>query len=657
MAASPISTKVAEDVRAPRRDMITVAVLFVLAAGCYLNTLGNGFVYDDELQILQNPYVKNWHYLPQILRTTVWSFIGDAGESNYYRPLMTLTFLSLWKVFGDSPVGFHLFNILLNAVVVACVFYAGRALLKCHWAAALAAILFAVHPVHTETVDWIAAVPDLEATLFILLAFFVYVTEPWGRLKSQALAATLFVLALLAKEPALMLAPLLILYEHFVRDVRKQTTFTEKVRNYAPVCVAAAAYLGLRIALFGKLAPVLQHAQIGWREAIYSGFALVAQYTKLLIWAGPLSAFHVFHASQSARDGTVLAGMAVVFASWLFILLAYRRWPAAAFSVVWIGFTLSPVLNARWMAANVLTERYLYLPSVGFCWLVGWAAKNAWDRLGSLASLAKSLRWALCTAGIVVALLGSAKTWKRNRVWHDDLTLYAATLATDPDSYIMHMNLGTTYFATRNFTAAEKELHRALELRPDSANVLNALGCVYLEQGRFDEAAKALEKAIALKPAWSDPHFNYGRVLIKTGQEDQALAQFHNAVQVGPLNATAHLTLAEELAARTEYAEAEGEYRKSLELLPGLHGKQKLVDLLISTGRSVEAADMLREIVTEYPFDSESHLNLARILEKSGKIEEARTEYQATLQTDPANSEAHAGLTRLEAVGQKPGPP
>jgi protein O-mannosyl-transferase len=649
MAASQSSTVTQSAARLQQRDMLTVLLLFLLAAGCYLNTLGNGFVYDDELQILQNPYVKSWHYLPQIFHTTVWSFIGDAGESNYYRPLMTLTFLGLWKVFGESPVGFHLFNILLNALVVACVFYSGRVLLRSHAAAVIAAVLFAVHPVHTETVNWIAAVPDLEATLLFVLGFFAYASEPWGGAKAQVIVVACFALALLAKEPALMLAPVLVCYEHFVRPDRNQTTFTDKVKRYLAVCLAAVAYLGLRIALFGKLAPVLQHAQISWRQAIYSGFALVAQYSQLLLFAGPLSAFHVFHASNSLGSPAVLAGAAIILVGAVIVVRTSKYSPEAAFCIMWMAFTIAPVLNARWMAANVLTERYLYLPSVGFCWLVGWALMKLLYRHNLKGQLAHANSWALGAALLVVmlGLVAGWKTWTRNEIWHDDLNLYAQTLKTDPDSYIMHMNLGTTYFSTRDFAAAEKELDRALDLRPDSANVLNALGCVYLEQGRLDDAAKALEAAINLKPAWSDPHFNYGRVLRKQGRDEQALSEFRTAVQVGSLNAAARLNLAEELVARGQDAEAEAQYRKSIELQPTLHAQQKLAALLIRSAHDNEAADMLRKMVAEYPFDSESHVTLGALLEKAGRVEEARKEYQDTLRTDPGNVYAKVGLQRL----------
>ncbi len=636
-----------EETRSGTFENVSVALLFLLAIGCSLNTLWNTFVYDDELQILQNPYIKSWHYLPEIFTTTVWSFIGAAGASNYYRPLMTLTFLGLWKVFGALPIGFHLFNILVNAVVVACVFYAGRGLLKNKWAALIAAILFAIHPVHTEAVNWVAAVADLEATLFFLVAFYLYAKEPGPDWKRQMLVMMCLLLALLAKEPALMLVPVLVYYEHFVREGIGRTAFATKVKRYLPVCIAGGGYMLLRIALLGKLAPVLQHAQITWPQAIYSAFALVSQYTKLLLWPSPLSAFHVFHPSSSLNERSVILGAGIVAACAGFILLLHKKWPVAAFCVVWIGVTLAPVLNARWMASNVLTERYLFLPSVGFCWLVGMLGKEGWNRLGECAEVRTPLRMALCAVGIALAVLGAARTWARNEIWHDDLTLYSKTVETDPDSYVMRMNLGVTYFGTHDFPASERELKRALELKSDSANVLNALGCLYLEEGRLDESEKTFQSAIGFKPNWTDSHFNYGRLLKKMRKDDEALAEFRTAVEVGPVNASARLYLAQELEARGKVGEAEAEYQNSIQLAPSLTAQQNLVDILLRTGRENVAEPMLQQIAKEYPFDSTTHLKLARVLEKEGKLEEARREYQGTLVTDPANAEAQGAVKRL----------
>ena len=146
-----------------------------------------------------------------------------------------------------------------------------------------------------------------------------------------------------------------------------------------------------------------------------------------------------------------------------------------------------------------------YLPSVGFCWLVGWAVKTAWDLVEAKSGAKLPIRATLSAIGIALVLLAVTSTWSRNRVWRNDLTLYTKTLQTDPDSHIMHMNLGVTYYESGDFAAAEREIRRAVDLKPDSTNDLNALGCVYLEQGRLIEARDALQRAITLKPQWTDP--------------------------------------------------------------------------------------------------------------------------------------------------------
>jgi Tfp pilus assembly protein PilF len=215
----------------------------------------------------------------------------------------------------------------------------------------------------------------------------------------------------------------------------------------------------------------------------------------------------------------------------------------------------------------------------------------------------------------------------------------------------MHLNLGTTYFATRNFAAAEQQLQLALQLRPDSPNVLNALGCVYLEQGRLEDSVSAFRRAIAGKPSWTDPHFNYGRLLTRLGQNDAALSEFQAAVDTGHLNASAHLYLAEALAARQEDAAAEAQFRESIRLSPSLSAQQQLADLLLRTGRTGEALLLLQELTVSYPYDSANHLKAAALLEQLGRLGDARKEYQKTLETDAANSEA---LAALKWIGDNP---
>ncbi|HKF25108.1 MAG TPA: hypothetical protein VKB24_04005, partial [Candidatus Acidoferrum sp.] len=141
-----------------RRSLVGVVLL--MAFLLYGNTLLYGFVYDDHFQIEGNPYVHSFRYVGQIFTTTVWSFQGTEGQTNYYRPLMTFGYLLCDRVFQSSPIGFHLLNLLLNCVVVYLVFALSAALFRDESVALAAAAIFALHPVHTEVVAWIAAVTE-----------------------------------------------------------------------------------------------------------------------------------------------------------------------------------------------------------------------------------------------------------------------------------------------------------------------------------------------------------------------------------------------------------------------------------------------------------------------------------------------------------------
>src|ERR1700746_2462275 len=201
--------------------------VLLLALLVYCNTLLNGFVYDDHHQIEQNPYVQSFKYVDKIFTGTVWSFQGLEGQTNYYRPLMTFGFLICNKVFQSFPSGFHVVNVLLNCVVVWLVFLTCSIFFQDDTVALAAAAIFALHPIHTEVVNWIAAVTELELAVFYLAAFILFLRLP--SLPPQQKARTgifmypCFVLALLSKEQAATLAVLATIYEHFYRADRDST--------------------------------------------------------------------------------------------------------------------------------------------------------------------------------------------------------------------------------------------------------------------------------------------------------------------------------------------------------------------------------------------------------------------------------------------------
>jgi tetratricopeptide (TPR) repeat protein len=646
--ASPPDARASLEGKAGSPNKYLIPLLILISLLCYGNTLLNGFVYDDDQQILQNPYVKSWHYLPQIFGTTVWSFVGQAGTTNYYRPLMTFSFLVLWHVFGQLPFGFHLFSILVNALVVYLVFDTGNLLFNDRRIAGVSALIFAIHPVHTETVAWIAALPDLEATFFLLLALSLLARTGKMNWKRSLGVQTSFLLALLCKEPALMFSLLAIVFLHLVKIDRESAPTTQEILEDLPFCAIGLCYLGLRVALFGKVAPVLQHPNVSWSQAICSAFAMIYDYTKLLLWPAHLSAFHVFHPSNSLADFKVLAGVGISTLAIFAITILFRKSPPAAFAILWIGVTLAPVLNARWMAANVLTERYLYLPSVGFCWLVGWCSAQSWDALAALRSPVRDLRFAIATMVAAIVVLGSTKTIFRNTDWQNDLTLYTRTLATDPDAAVIRSNLGGVYFRSGQFERAGREWEIALAGKPDNVVTMNALGVLYTQENKYAEAREMLQRAITAKPLWGTAHCTYGLLLQKTGEPDHALEEFKTAVQLSPLDATGRLRYGDALLAANKLDDAEAQLKSAVDLEPSLEALQSLTQLYLQEERYSQAEASLRRIVKEFPYDSGAHFSLGRLLEMDKHFGEAKQEYLAGLATDATNAEAKTAIKRIE---------
>ncbi len=404
-------------------------LLLLLALLPYAGVLHNDFtyIYDDRAQIIDNPYVHTFGHLREALTTPVWSFAYAHATTNYYRPVMTLGFLLCYQIFGPWAFGFHLASLGLHVAIVLLVYlFAGR-LLNHRGAAWAAAALFAFHPIHVESVAWISAVTDLEVTFFYLLTFWLFlrVDRSAGRhgfLLRIAMAAC-FLLALLSKEQAVTLAVLAVIYEHFYRDDRAKTTWAEKMGRYGPLWLLLFGYMIVRVRLMGTFAHPMGWMRLTPVETILSALALLGQYFSKLIWPAYLSAFYKFQPSSQLFNASVLSGVGALILSGIVFWVLWKKARPASFGILWLLCTIGPVLNARWMGTYVLADRYAYLPSVGFCLVVGWAFAELWSAGARRESV---WRWLLAACAVVVMTLGAIRIVTRVRDWYDDITLLSA---------------------------------------------------------------------------------------------------------------------------------------------------------------------------------------------------------------------------------------
>ena len=635
------------------------ALLFAILVACatlpYLNILFNGFVYDDDTQVVLNPYVRSFRYLKQVFTTNVWSFRGVGSITNYYRPMMTLGYLVCYRLFGMRAYGFHLVSLLLHVIIVCLVFVLAERLTRDRPAAFVAGVFFALHPIHTESVAWIAAVTDLELTFFYLLTFglFLAMARPGGGRSEPMLAgmAGAFLLALLSKEQAMTLPALATVYEHCYRADRSATSASQKLARYGPLWLLGLAYVLFRIHFFGALAPHESFIHLTSMQIALSAIALIGQYVGKLLWPVQLCAFYVFHASKSLFDFGVLAGLLVLLALAALFLVFWRSRDSnirfASFGIVWFFATLAPVLNPRWLVANVFTERYLYLPSVGVAWVVGLGASRLWSRAASR----PARRSALVLAGVALCVLCAFRIVTRNRDWNNDIVLYSRTLEHSPDAYLILNNLGTVYWQQGDLDNAESAWRRVLAVNPNHADVLNNLGLLASRRHRYGEAVGFFQRAIRARPNLGDPHLNLAETFMKMDEREPAEAQLRAAVALSPLSTRARNTLGQVLVETGRPDEAEEQFRASLRIEPTVLAYDFL-GMIDIRRHAWEAAERdFRAALSLDESDSNAHFGLGYIYKAAGRKAEALSQYQAGLLKDPTNARALAAVQNLRQQG------
>jgi tetratricopeptide (TPR) repeat protein len=636
-----------------------MAALGLFAFLPYLNTLWNDFVYDDVTQVTANPYIVGFHHLREILTTPVWSFLGAYGAHNYYRPVMTLGYLLCYQVFGMRPWGFHLANVALHSAVTLLLFGLTLSLCRDRCIAFCTAALFAIHPVHTESVAWIGAITDIELTILFFAGFWCFLQV--GRSTHvrwwQAGMVVSYALCLLSKETAVTLPVLATAYEHGWRRDRARTRLRDKLSRYAPLWLMVAGYLTLRVYVVGAVTGKGSR-QPGYAATIAAGAQLAAGYFYRLVWPARMCIYWMFHPAQGWLDPRALMGLALVGGIVALFRFLYTRPDVpdqddamsgarlAAFGLVWMMVTLGIVLNVRWMPDNALAERYLYLPSVGFSWVAAWAGIGLWQFVHRRA---RAWRFALAAAVAAIVIAGVVRIVTRNRDWHDEVRLFTRTLEVQPDAYPIRNDLGSVYWSRGNVEEAERQWLPLANHWPPSPPIINNLGLVYKHRKRYAEAERAFVRAIEISPEYTKAYVNLGDLYAEAGYNAGAEAQYVKALRLSPLSVQAHNGLGKLYLNEHRLEAAESEFLKSLQTelniiaLDGLGGVYREKKNLPLAEKAYLAALKL------HPADAPAHFGLAAVYLDSGRAPLALEEYERGLKIDPDNADARAAVERLQS--------
>jgi protein O-mannosyl-transferase len=627
---------------------VTYFVLFLLTCLPYLNTLANGFVYDDVDQILYNPFVLSVHHLKQIFTLPVWAFKANSSIASYFRPLMSLSFLALHQVYGFVPIGYHIFCVTLAGVITCLVYAVTRRWTEDEPVSISAALIFALHPVHSEAVAWISDVTDLEVTVFILVAFWCYLalSEPLrNQLLNRCGAAFCLALALLSKEIAVVFPPLAMVFEHFYREDRSQTTLATKVRRYIPLWAVVALYFVYRRIALGGFTAISESRKLGMVETIAAGFQLFAKHLAKLFWPYRLQAFYVYALPSHLWDPWVLCGVASVIALAVLAIVLRRLHPVVSFGIVWYIAFIGLALNVRWLAKAAFAERYLFLPSLGFAWAFAFYGVRLWRQNSSSRSVLRPL---LAAAACILAILSFVRIYTRNRDWHDDLTLYERTLQQEPTAVYIRVDLGGVYWAMGQRQRAVEEWQLAHQTDPKFYLPLIDLGVAATATGDFASANSCFQQAAELSPAASSSYVAWADLKEKQGDLRDAEVKLLHAIKLAPYDTEAHSALARLYLKQGRLNDAAEQLLISARLIPNSITWDELGDLYLRLGEVDQAESAYLSSLDANPYDTESQVGLGQVYEKRGETNKALREYQKGLKNNPNNPIALAGLARLQ---------
>jgi tetratricopeptide (TPR) repeat protein len=620
------------------RLALLFAGLFALTLAAYLPALRGELLWDDAGHVTSTA-LQSWSGLVRI-----WF---EPGATQQYYPLLHTAFWLEHRLWGDATLGYHLVNILWHATAGFLFFLLLRRLAVP--GALLAALLFLLHPVSVESVAWISEQKNTLSLLFALAAAVAYfrfnrsidaapVADPCDRGRAYALASGLFLCALLTKTVTASLPAALLVILWWKKG---RLDWRGDIRPLLPWLAVGAAF-GLGTAHFERALIGAQGADftLGATERVLLAGRVVWFYVGKLLWPADLAFFY--------PRWTIDAG---IWWQWLFPLATVA---ALAGGVVWsrrdraplaaallFGGVLFPVLgfvNVYPFIFSFVADHFQYHASLAVFALFAAAAVRGWQRL-------PAPRGAGVAGAALVLLVCAGLTWRQAGHYRDDITLYRASLARNPESWVAHLNLGVALSDRGSHAEALPHLQRADALKPDHPETLNTLGNVLNQLGRSAEALRPLDRAVQVQPRFAAAHNTRGAALMALGRPAEGIAAFQQALSLDPGNVVARINLGWALANTGRPGEALVQLEQARRAQPENADAEFKTGLVYAMGnRPRDAETHLRRAVALQPTHLDARCILGTVLLELGRAAEAAGEFENALEIAPGHPTALRGL-------------
>ena len=633
------------------RFALICMVLAIATLAAFWQVRNYGLVnYDDDKYIADNAHVKAG-LTPDSL---TWAF--TAGYASNWHPLTWLSMMLDIRLFGTNAGGYHLTSLFLHVIAALLLFAVLNQMTGAIWRSAFVAGLFALHPLHVESVVWISERKDVLSALFWMLtmmAYIYYVRRP-GKIR-YSLTLLLFALGLMAKPMLVTLPFVLLLLDYWpleryqlgraVQDIkRKKQKFSKARAQLSGLILEKVPFLILSamssLVTFlvqqkgGAVAPMdlfplpmrLMNALNSYAKYIEK---MICPVRLAVFYPPPIQGFSIWPSLASA-----LALLAVSIAVICFV----RKYKYVGVGWFWYLGTLVPVIGLVQVGSQSLADRYTYVSLIGLFMIIAWG-------LPELLAKWKHQRVVLGAAGLAVILALSICTYRQVGYWRDNVTLFEHALKVTTNNFLMNNHLGLAYQELGRPQEAIEAYQQAIKIKPDYAGAYHNLGIAYGDLGRWQDAREANQQAIKIKPDDAPAYYNLGIAYSHLGHWQEAMEANQQATKIKPDHAGAYNNLGVACLRLGRLQEAEEAFQQTIRIRPDYVGAYNNLGVIYrALGRWREAIEAYQQAVRIKPDYADASYGLGLAYGNLGRWQEAIEAYKQAIKIKPDDAEARYNL-------------
>jgi len=631
------------------RNGLACALLVLAVLAVFWPILGHGFVnYDDDAYLTDNATVQ----AGLTAKGLVWAFT-TTDVANWH-PLTWLSHMLDCQLFGLDPWGHHLTSLLLHIANTLLLFAFLRRTGGAIGKSLFVAMLFAIHPLHVESVAWAAERKDVLSTVFwmlALLAYAAYARRPTA-VRYVAVAVCL-ALGLMAKPMLVTLPAVLVLLDYWplerIADGSRSPArrFAALLIEKAPLFALCAASSIVTIVAQRHGGALRSFEQFSLWVRAKNALAAYVVYMAKAVWPSHL-AVHYPHPQDALPAWQAMAAAGLLAGLSLIVLRLRRRCPYLATGWLWYLATLVPVLGIVQVGIQAMADRYTYVPFIGLFLCVAWGMP---DLLGNTVTRKRLL--AFSAVAFTLAMAATARVQVRH--WQNSETLFNHALRVTSGNSVAHYNLGCALLARGHTEQAREHFAEALRIDPDNVAAHANLAMALSEQGETQEAIEAFRAVLRKAPDHVNALMNLGVTLLKQGQAQQALVHLSRALALDQSNPDIHYNVGavykelgrfeDAVAAFSGALRLNPTHPKALEQLP--RALRALADQRLAQGRPQEATGPLSEALRLEPTNVNALVNIGIALAALNRLEEAEVHFARAVETEPDNPDARFNLANV----------